>query len=77
MHFLKKGRPYNLNIFEVIDSEKCGYLNARKLLFQNTLRESTSSWVLNTAETTMEARLSKLSIDPTQIELEKVSVREI
>ena len=41
MHFKKKGQVYNLNISEVIDSEKYGYSNARNLLLQNTLREST------------------------------------
>ena len=33
---------HSLNIFEVIDSKKCGYLNARKLLFQNAIGKSTS-----------------------------------
>ena len=77
MHFLKKGHLYNLNISEVSDSEKCGYLNSQNVLFQNTLRESTCSRVLNTGDTTMEALLSQLSIDPTHIELEKIAVSEI
>ena len=38
VHFEKKDQPHTLNISEVIDSEKCGYLNARKLLFQNTFK---------------------------------------
>ena len=58
MDFEKKDQRYTLNIWEVIDSEKCGYLNAQKLLFQNTLPESTCSQVLNTAERTMAALLS-------------------
>ena len=33
MHFEKKDQLYTLNISEVIDSEKYGYLNARKLPF--------------------------------------------
>ena len=77
VHFEKKDQLYSLNISVVSDSEKCGYLNAGKPLFQNTLRESSCLQVLNTAGMTMEALLSKLSIDPTHIQLEKVSVGEI
>ena len=77
MHFEKKGQLYSLNISEVSDFKKCGYFYDRKLLFQNTLRESTCSGVLNTADTTMEKLLSILAIDPTHIELEKVFVSEI
>ena len=77
MYFGEKDKVHRLNIFEVIDSEKCGYLNVRKLPFQNTLRESTCTRVLNTAETTMAALLSERSIDPPHIELEKISVSEI
>ena len=77
MHFQKKDQLYRLNISEVLDSEKCGYLNAGKLSFENSLRESRSSWVLNTADTNMEALLLELFIDPTHIELEKISVSEI
>ena len=40
-YFQEKDQLHSLNILEVIDSERCGYLNARKLLFQNTVREST------------------------------------
>ena len=43
---------------EVIDSGKCGYMNARKLRFQNTLRESTSSRLSNTDELCMAELLS-------------------
>ena len=76
VHFEKKNHLYKLNILEVIHSEKYGYLNARKLLFQNTLRESMCSRPLNTAETTTAALLLELSIDPRNIELENISVRE-
>ena len=77
MHFENKDQLYSLNILEVSDSEKCGYMNARKPLFQNNIRESTCSRVLDTADTTMAALLLKLSIDSTHIQLEKVSVSEI
>ena len=77
LHFEKKDQLSNLNILKVIDSEKYGCLNPRKLLFQNTLGESTCSWVLNTAETTVVTLFSKLSIDPRHIELESISVSEI
>ena len=49
-HFWKKDQLHTLNTWEVIESKKCGYLNARILLFQNTLQESTCSRVPNTAE---------------------------
>ena len=77
MHFENKYRLYSLNISYVSDFEKCGYLSARKILFQNSLRESTCSRVLKTAETTMGELLSELSLDPRHIELQKVSVREM
>ena len=77
VHFEKKDQLYGLKILEVSDSEKCGQLNPRKLLFQSTLRESTCSQVLNTSETTMAVLLLELSFDPTYIELEKISVSEI
>ena len=77
MHFEKKHQLYSLNISEVSDSRKCGYLNAQKLLFQDTLRESTCSRALHTANTIMAALLLELSIDAKRIELEKISVSEI
>ena len=46
-HFQKKDQLHGLNISEVIGSKKCGYLNGRKLPFQNTLRQSTCSRVPN------------------------------
>ena len=39
-HFEKKYQLYRLNISEVIDSEKCGYLNSQNLSFQNICGES-------------------------------------
>ena len=77
MHVQKKYQLYSSNISEVTDSEKCGYLNARKLLIQNILRGSTCSQVLNTADTTKALLFSKLPNDPTHIELGEISVSEI
>ena len=51
----RKNELRSLNISEVIDSEKCEYLNARKLLSFNTLWVSTCSRVLKLAEITMAA----------------------
>ena len=57
-HSEKKGQLLSLNNSNVILSEKCCYLNARKLLFQNTLRESICSRVPNTAELSTALSLS-------------------
>ena len=40
--FEKKDELYSLNISEDIDTEECGFFNARKLPLQNTLLKSTS-----------------------------------
>ena len=77
MHVRKKDQLYSLKIWQVTDSEKCGYLNARKLLFQNNLRESTCSRVLKNVDTTVAALLSELSIDRAHIELGEISVSQI
>ena len=37
----RKDDLHSLNISEVIDSEQCGFLNARKCVFQNDLLRST------------------------------------
>ena len=37
--FENEGQLHSFNILEVIDRDKCGYFNARNLLFQNTLRQ--------------------------------------
>ena len=57
-HFKGKDELHRLNISEVIKYEKCRYLNDRKLLFQNTLRESTCSRVPNIAQICTAALLS-------------------
>ena len=67
-HFQKKDQLLSLNISEVIHSKKCGYLNARKLLFQNTLRESTCSRDANTAVISTVPLLSYFSINPAEID---------
>ena len=76
-HVEEKDRPYSLNISEVVDFQKNGYLNALKLLFSKTLRQSSCSRVLNTPETTMPPLLSEPSIDPRHIEIENISVSQI
>ena len=49
-HFEKKFKVYSLNSWEVIGSEKCACLNARKQMFQNTLRQWNCSRETNTIE---------------------------
>ena len=41
-HFKRKDGRKSVKNAEVIDTEECGFLNARKLLLQNTLLKSTS-----------------------------------
>ena len=77
MHFEKKDQLHSLNTSEVIDSEKCCYLNARKLFFPDTLRESTCSQVVDTAEITMAAFLCYVSINPRHIALKNIPVSQI
>ena len=48
-HLEKKDQPTRSNIWEFIDPQNCVYLNAKKYVFQNTLRESTRPRVSNTA----------------------------
>ena len=48
--FQKKGQVHSLIICEVIESQKCVDVNARKLLFNNTLPESMCSRVPDTVE---------------------------
>ena len=57
MHLEKYHELHNFNISEAIDPEKCSYFNAKKQLFQNTLREWTCSRVPNTAQILMAALL--------------------
>ena len=54
----KKDHLDSLNISQVIDSEKCSYLNAKKQLFQNIPPQWTCSRVPNTAQVCMTALLS-------------------
>ena len=75
--FLKKDQLHNVNILDVIESDKCGYLNARKLLFKNTLGESTCSLVPKNVEIYAAALLFHISNNPRQIELENISVHHI
>ena len=75
--FWEKGQLHSLNILDVIDSEKFGYFNAREVLLSTNLPESTCSRVLNIAEITMAAVLSKISIDPRQTEFEKISLSKM
>ena len=56
-HFEKRVQLHSFNISEVVDSEECDYLNARKLLFQNALWKSTCWGVPNTAEISTAALL--------------------
>ena len=38
-HFQRNDQLYPLNISEVIENDKCGYFNARKLFFKNTVSQ--------------------------------------
>ena len=58
VYFKEEDQLHSLNISEVIDSDKCSYLNAKKQLFQNTLLEWTCSRVPNPAQILMAALLS-------------------
>ena len=76
-HFEKKDLLHSLIILKVIDSEKCGYFMARKLLFQNTLLQQTCSRALNTAGTSTETLSSQFSINIRQIDLGNISLSHI
>ena len=58
MHFQNKDQLHSLNISVVIDSEKYGYLNARKFPIYNTFGESTFSRVKIAAKISTPARSS-------------------
>ena len=73
----KKDWLDSLNISEVLDSEKFSYLNVKKQLLHNNLREWAHSRVPNTAQIYMAALLSYFSINPRQIESENMPVNEI
>ena len=57
-HFDKKGQLYSSNTWAVIDSEKYGCFNARKLLFQNTLPQEKCWQEANTAAICLAPHLS-------------------
>ena len=40
-HFEKKDETHSLGTSKIIDFESCGYLNVKKVLLHNTLRQST------------------------------------
>ena len=76
-HFEKKDQLHRLNIMDYIGPEKCGYFNAWKLPFQNTLPESNCSRVPDTAESCTTALLSQFSINLEKIEAENISLSQI
>ena len=67
-HLEKKDRLDRLNSWEFIDSEKRAYLNGKKLMFQNTLPQSTCSRVPHTAKICAASVLSEISITLRQVE---------
>ena len=77
LHFEKTDQLHSVNILEFIEPGKCGYFNGRKLLFQNTFRESTCSQVRNTTATCTAAFLFLFSFNGRQVELEKISLSQI
>ena len=77
MHFENKDQLHSLNISKVIESDKYGYLNARKLPFWNNFEESTCSRVTITAQITTAELTSQFSINPRQIQLENISFCEM
>ena len=77
MHFEKKDQLHSLNISEVIESEKYGYLNALKLPFWDTFEKSTSSRVTITTQISTAAFTCQFSIKRTQIQLENISFCEM
>ena len=75
--FRKKRQVDSLNISEVFDADKYTYLNAKKQLFQNNLREWPHSQVPNLAKICMADLLSKFLINPRQIESENMPLNKI
>ena len=64
--FWKKNESHNLRVSEIIDSERCGYFNERKVLFMKSPRHP------KIAEIYRKALLFYFFIILSQIELEKV-----
>ena len=77
MHFEERDQLHSLNIFEVIEAEKCSYFNTRKIHFLNSFKQSTCSEDGNTDGTCTGALLSQFSINPGNIELENISLSQI
>ena len=50
MHFQNEVQIHRLNVLEIIDSEKNGYLNTPNVPLLNTFEESTCAQVTITAE---------------------------
>ena len=73
----EKDQLHSLNISEVIDCEKYSYLNVKRQLFQNNLRETAHSQVPNTAQISMAALLSQFCITPRQTELKNMPLNQI
>ena len=72
-YFQKKDKVHSLNICKVIQFQKCVDVNARKLLFKNTLPGSTHSCVSNTVEICTAGLLFEFPINNRKIELENIS----
>ena len=64
----KKDQPKSSNIWEVIDSENCGYLIGKKVLFQKTVLVSMCPRVPKTAQICASSLLSWISINLGEIE---------
>ena len=77
LYFEKKTWLHSLIISEVTDCEKYSYLNAKRQLFQNNLRETAHSQVPNTAQISMAALFSQFCITPRQIELKNMPLNQI
>ena len=58
MKFCDLGKKDQLDRLNIFQGFYCAYLNAEKLLFQNTLQESTFSRVPSTVEISTSALLS-------------------
>ena len=76
-HFQKNDQVHSLNIQDIIESEKYVDLNARKLLFQNTLPESMCARVTNNVQVCTPKLLSNFPINKRQIELGSISFSQI
>ena len=73
----KEDQLHSLNISKVIDSKKCSYMDAKKQLFQNTLREWTCSRVPNTVQILMAPLLLWFFVNPKKVEFQNMSLNQI